>query len=454
MDGTQPEQIVIETDKAWYLYVGEIKAAGLNRLLNGALAGRYGKTARCIHIVPDVLSHYPPGHFLVVNPDTGSPGSGLDHPRSVRLPAAVFAAHVSADIRVIELVRQILEVQGEVLVSVFESRKELVMGDFVTVIGPDPILAEEINNKLNQREIASGLGLSLPDGGVFHDRDGAMEYAATVFDGGGLVFVSGAYSAGGSNSIIASSINQVEGKFDESDGVLLVTEYIEHDYDPTVLGIVAGEREVYIASTADQDIRGTRFTGSMFPTVLNGDTVFRLKEMTRTVGYHLGTMGYRGCFGCDFIVDRSGQIFFIEINARKQGTTMETALTMKRKLPEHPSFPELEMSAVLDGSFPDGVTEMDSTEGPIFWGTYNYKAETDLAVEGYVPPVLDEEELFTKAESGKAGYIVVEHVGPDTSIAAGGFLARVISVGGSREEVLEGLSRGKEEIRQSLRTGS
>jgi hypothetical protein len=355
---------------------------------------------------------------------------------------------------VIELVRKICSMQEDVLVNVFESRKELVLGDSVKVIGPDPVLAEEVNNKLNQREIASGLGLSLPDGGVFHDMASAMDYSATVLKGGGRVFASGAYSAGGSNSIVASSLDQIENRFNESDGSLLVTEYIEHDYDPTVLGIVAGEREVYIASVADQEIRGTRFTGSMFPTVLDRETVIRLKEITRTVGYCLGKMGYRGCFGCDFIVGRSGQVFFIEINARKQGTTMETALTMKQRSPDHPSFPELELSAVLEGTFPEGVIEMDSTEGPIFWGTYNYKAETDLAVEGYVPPVLDEEKLFTQAESGRAGYIVVEHVGPDTSIAAGGFLARVISVGGSREEVLEGLSRGKEEIRQSLRTGS
>ena len=117
MDDPQPEQIVIELDKSWYLYVGEIKAAGLNRLLNGTLAGRYGKPARCIHIIPDVLSHYPPGHFLVVNPGTGSPDGGLDHPRNVRIPPSVFAAHVSSDVRVIELVRKIREVQGEVQLS-------------------------------------------------------------------------------------------------------------------------------------------------------------------------------------------------------------------------------------------------------------------------------------------------------------------------------------------------
>jgi hypothetical protein len=163
-------------------------------------------------------------------------------------------------------------------------------------------------------------------------------------------------------------------------------------------------------------------------------------------------MGYRGCFGCDFIVDRSGKIHFIEINARKQGTTMETALTMQQRLPGHPTFPELEMAAVLEGSFPAGLVEMDSTKSPICWGTFNFKAESDLYVKGYVPVFLEEEELFAQAETGKTGYIVVEHVGPEASIAAGGFLARVIAVGGCRREVIEGLRKGREEIRQSLRS--
>jgi hypothetical protein len=449
MEEPLQEWIRIDPDESWFLYVGEVKAAGLNRFLVDSISQRYGKPAHCIHIVPDVLAHYPQGRFLVVNPRARLPGCGNGKRYNTRIPASLFAAKVSNDPRVMELVRRILDIQGEVLVNVFESRKELKLGEGVSIIGPDPVLAETMNNKLNQREIASNLDLPLPCGGAFHDPSEAFACAKTVLNRGSRVFVSGAYSAAGSNSIIASSIRQIEERFGNTEGGLLVTEYIDHDHDPTVLGVVASDREVYIASVADQEIRGTRFTGSTFPTILDRATTLRLKEMTRTVGRRLGEMEYRGAFGCDYIVDRAGKAYFIEINARKQGTTMETVLTMAGRLPEFPSFPELELAAALGERFPGGLEEMDSTQGAVFWGTYNHKVEKDLHVEGYVPPAMDEVELFARAAAGGAGHIVVEHVGPDTRIAAGSFLARVIAVGGSRSEVIEGLKEGEKEILRS-----
>ena len=59
---------------------------------------------------------------------------------------------VSADEVVRDLVQKILDVQGELLINVFEASSELSFAadDRVKIIGPDPQVALSMNNKLHQ----------------------------------------------------------------------------------------------------------------------------------------------------------------------------------------------------------------------------------------------------------------------------------------------------------------
>ena len=453
MGESNNNEIGVNTDRSWFLYVGEIKAAGLNRFLVEPLSRRYGKPAECIHIVPDVLAFYPDDIFLVVGP--GSDQAGPDSPgrKNSRISAPQFASMVSGDEVVKALVQQILDMQGELILNVFEAFSELSLADDdrVKIIGPDPQVALSMNNKLHQYEMAASLGIPIPKGSVCTDFSEAISYASGIFSRDCRAFVSGAYSAGGSNSIVVSTSKEITTRFEETSGGLLVTEFIEHRHDPTVLGIIAGENDVYIASVADQNINGTRFMGSTFPTVLGEETVSKLKEITRIVGNHMGSQGYRGVFGCDYIMDEQGEVYFIEVNARKQGTTMETTLAMIHNLPGKPTFPELEMMAVLEGRLPDGLEEMDSTKGPLCWGTYNYKAVDDSMVKNYVPLSMDEESLFAEAMAGRGGHIVLDHVGPQTHITAGGFIARVVAAGPTPDDVRKGLKAGARQVHTSIK---
>ncbi len=442
----------ISGDRIWFLYVGEIKAAGLNRFLTGPISNKAGKPAECIYIVPDVLGEYPEGRFVVINPVAVLAGNEAGKRCCVRTPVPEFAAQVSGDPQVKDLINRILAVQDELLVNVFEMSPYLDLGKDkpITVIGPEAELAHTLNNKLLQYRMAGELGIPVPSGGTFETLPEALAFAQEVFSSGGRVFASAGYSAGGSNSIIADSKTPIEDRFGSQTDGLLVTRFMEHHHDPTVLGIVANEDDVYIASVADQDIVGTRFTGSSFPTVLETETVATLKEYTRTIGRAMGGMGYRGAFGCDFIVTTEGQVLFIEINARKQGTTMETALTMLSALPGHPSFPELELWAVLNGVFPDGLVEMDSTVSPLAWSTYNYKADREVAVTECITPVMGEESLFERASSGKGGCVIMDHVGPDTHVDKGVFIARIIAAGTDRQAVKKALEEGVREVDRTV----
>ncbi len=455
MDNQPLKNIEIDPNTYYFLYVGEVKALGLNHFMLRPFQKLHGKPVEFIGIVPDVLAQYPHENIMVVNSEAEQIFQRTGRRHNVRIPAGKFAEEVSGSRDVTNLADEILGNQGELFINVFESRCELGLTDDsrIKLIGPDPRLANVFNNKITQYQMALALGIPVPSGKGCSTLADAIDTAGIYLNAGGKVFVSGEYSAAGSHSIIAGSMQEIRDRFPDPDEKLLVTRFVEHSHDPTVLGLVAGEDEVYIASVADQNVDGTRFRGSTYPTVHGPETVQELGEMTRTIGLYLGGEGYRGAFGCDYIVDYNGEVLFIEINARKQGTTMETTLTMSHSLPGHPFFPELEFYAATGKGLPEGVQEMDAAGGRISWGTFNYKTETDVLVTCDVDSKTRERDLFSSVVKGSGvdqGYAVEDHVGGGVALNAGGFLCRIVAASDRLEAVHQSLRTGIDEVTVTL----
>ena len=59
--------IELDPDRAYFIYVGEIKAYGLNPFLIPVLEQIYRRPVDCIAIVPDVLASYPYSNLAVLN---------------------------------------------------------------------------------------------------------------------------------------------------------------------------------------------------------------------------------------------------------------------------------------------------------------------------------------------------------------------------------------------------
>jgi hypothetical protein len=265
--------------------------------------------------------------------------------------------------------------------------------------------------------------------------------------GGNAVFVSLERSAAGANSMIVRQIEQIEEKFAEDrDETFLLTEFIPHVSDPTSLGVVINEDDVYIAGTADQKINGTKFEGSIYPSALSPAIQEKVLSLTRKVGQQMAALGFRGIFGCDFVVTQEGEVYFIETNPRKQGTTMEFCCMLERSISaEAPNLPELEYYAVKYSQRAPHAKEPDSAAPRIYWETYNYKLREDVCVHAYLPQYNNEREMFENIVKRKIEkeYMVVEHTGEDFFVKKGSFLGRVISVGKNYRDIHMGISMGK-----------
>jgi len=446
--------IELDPDRAYFIYVGEIKAYGLNPFLIPVLEQIYGRPVDCIAIVPDVLASYPYSNLAVLNSKSYQYHLSTGLLVNCRPSPGEFANEVSSSFLAQELLKTILREQDFVFIHMFASRPEmnLIDGEKVLLLGPDPTLAHHFNNKIIQYQMACQLRIPVPEGFCCNCLEEALDSAQSFFRSGEEVFVSEAYSAAGSNSAFVCNCEEIQERFIETEQPYLVTRRVPHSHDPTVLAVVANEEDVYVASVADQKMEENRFRGSTFPTVLNKDRVEQIKEYTRVVGRYMGAQGYRGIFGCDYIVDDSGQIYFVEVNARKQGTTLESTLTMLHRLPGHPSLPEIEFCTITRGKLPRGLIEMDSTESDLCWGTYNVKCQEDVLAIRDIPRLRNETEAFRRVSASAEDLtcaIVEDYVGAGVHQRAGGFVGRCISVGKTLSGVQQTLEEKEREVKSS-----
>lgn len=442
----------LEKDVTYFLYVGELKNYGLCTFLKEALSRIHKRPFDFIAIVPDVLEQYNYKNIIAINPELDTCRERYNTHVSCRASAGEFVSTVSDDLKIRALAETLAQKQGHLFLYMYESLAEMTLDDIdgVSILGPKKEVAQHCNNKSFQM---SSLKETVPvvEFKTLNGYESLIQTCETLFntwtDG---IFVTQEYSAAGINSIVAQSIQDIKDKFKGQEVPYLITRFVPHIADPTVLGVVASPEEVYIAGVADQRIQGgNRFTGSTYPSTLSKSLHNQLSNHTRTVGAWLARQGYRGIFGCDYIVTDTDEIRFLEINARKQGTTLEFCCTLEQNLPAGtPMLPELEYYAVEHGTFPEGTLEPNGNTKDIHWGTYNYKIHEPVTTSGYIPQAVWERESFKKIGDQELlkDYLILEHTGSDLLVTQGSFIARVVALGHDHQSVTQGIEQGKKII--------
>jgi hypothetical protein len=449
-------EYILESNVEYFLYIGELKNYFLNSFLAESLSRIHSRKFDFIAIVPDVHEKYFQKNLIVLNPDAQTILREQGYRVCCRLPGREFMSAVSKNEFIIDLVQRLKSKQDQVFIYMYESLPEMTLDKIpgVSILGPDSFTAHEINNKIYQFNRLSEI-LPMPEHRICDNLETLINDSARLLkvwtDG---IFVTEEYSAAGAKSIVAHAIDEIKDKFQEKKRRYLISRFIPHKYDPTVLAVAANENDVYVAGVADQRIeQENRFTGSTFPTELSEEITNQLVRCTRKAGKWLASNGYRGIFGCDFIVDNSDNILFLEVNARKQGTTMEFCCTLEQSLPANaPNLPELEYFAVTQKKFPDNTVELFGNPKNIHWGTYNYKIPRMVRTKFHIPQQIIEREAFKKIADGEVSkdYIVLEHTGSDFIVAQGAFVGRIVALGSDSASVKEGIAEGRKILEKSI----
>jgi hypothetical protein len=447
---------LIQEDTEYFLYIGELKNYGLSNFLREAFTRIFNRKFDFIAIVPDVFEQYNYDNIIVINPLIRTYACRFGSNVNCRVSSRDFVKAVSQSRQVGALIKRLLNRQKSLYLYMYESLPEMTLDEIpgVSILGPGKAVAHRLNNKIYQ---FLHLNSFLPVV-EFHICDGFASLMETVGrlwqDWSEGIVVSLEYGAAGINSFLARKPEDIFNRFRREDHRYRITRYVPHLWDPTVLAVAASEDEVYIAGVADQRIvDGTRFTGSVFPSTLPASLIEKIREYTRGVGGWMASEGYRGIFGCDYVVTREGDIRFLEINARKQGTTLEFCCTLEQSLPAGaPNLPELEFYAVTEGVFPANTSEMDGNPKNLYWGTYNYKIKDPVYTASYIPQSVQEREAFRRVANGKLkkDFMILEHTGADFIVAEGSFIGRIVALGHDYMSVDQGLDQGRRTIELTI----
>lgn len=446
----------LEKNTHYFLYIGSIKNYGLNIFLKEALSKIYNRKFDFISIIQDVFAQYSYPNLMVVNPLIKEFSRTHGGKASCRVPTKIFLSSVSNNQRVQELVQKLLDRQKKLYIYMYESMPEMNLDQLpgVSIIGPDSKISERLNSKIFQYKTCENL-LPIVDYRICEGLDELLKSTDKLWSNWSEgIFVSEEYSAGGLKSIVAHNSDDILKKFEDKKQIYLISRYIPHDSDPTVLGVVANENDIYIAGIADQFIEhDTQFVGSMFPTVLEETLITQLEQHTRKAGQWLAREGFRGIFGCDYLVDSRGEIYFLEVNARKQGTAMEFCCTLENTLPKGSAMlPELEYYAVFQERFPENTVEMQNNFKKIHWGTHNYKTHGIVNTGSTISCLGSERKAFRQLAENRVNQdvLIFDHIGNGLVVAEKSFLARIVALGKNRSIVLKGLEQGKKEIESTI----
>ncbi len=446
----------LKKDTHYFLYIGSIRNYGLNLYLKEALSKIYHRPFDFISIVQDVFARYPYPNMMVVNPLVKDFSRRHGKNGSCRLITKDFMSCVSTDPDVLQLVEQLLKRQKKLYLYMYQSVPEMTLNQCpgVVIIGPDSKISETVNSKIFQYESLEE-HFPIPDYRVCVGLEALIKTTDPLWekwtDG---IFVSEEYSAGGLKSIVAHGADDILKRFGDKQQNYLISRFIPHKDDPTVLGIVANEKDIYIAGVADQFIEhGTRFVGSVFPSNHQKMVMTRLEQYTRRAGQWLAREGFRGMFGCDYLVDSMGHIYFLEVNARKQGTATEFCCTLENTLPKDSAMlPELEYYAVFQEKFPEHAVEPHNHSKTIHWGTHNYKTPGIIHTGATIFEHRSERDAFRRLAGNRMEQeiLILDHIGPNFVVAEKSFLARIIALGKDRAGVLKGLDQGKKDVESTI----
>ncbi len=442
-----------DKNKHYFLFISELKAYGIGYFFKEAIAKVLGlkkSNIEFITIAPDVFEQYNYDNLIIINE--------LCDKQNRRKKHHEFIKDISKSSYIDSIIDSILRNQDELFIYMFESSRYMTLNkrDGVILIGPDSSIVETLSNKIALYDIFNQI-VPMANYSIAYGYDDLLKSSEKLMNQTkNPLFISLELSAAGANSIIANSIEDIKNKFSSNkDDTFLVTEFIDHISDPTSLGVVINEKEVYVAGVADQRIDGTKFKGSTFPSKMSQKVQQDIIDMTRVVGKKMGELGYRGIFGCDYIVTAKDEVFFIETNPRKQGSTMEFCCALKTMLPLGvPNLPEIEFYAVTESRRPPRMREPDFFKTDIFWGTYNYKIDNKLTTHSYLPQQRGEIEMFLSVAKNKIRkeFMILEHIGQDFFVNEGSFLGRVIATGKSYKDVDDGIEMGRRMINYTVKS--
>jgi predicted ATP-grasp superfamily ATP-dependent carboligase len=226
----------------------------------------------------------------------------------------------SKSVEIKQLTEQLIKKQGQVFVLGFTSVWLDLDNPNVKILGPLPEVSAQYDAKAEHYRIFEKLGMETIETtvykGIQHLREDQTEYP---------FFLSAMYSSGGIESKAIFTAEDLEAYYSHLRPInkaepLIAARYIDDIVlAPNSSGIVTSEKDVTVVCVSDQILRNNQYMGNIYPSRASKTHLQQIHNMTITVGKYLAKHGFRGLYGLDFLITKSGKCYPVDLNPRRQG---------------------------------------------------------------------------------------------------------------------------------------
>ncbi len=294
----------------------------LNQRWAAGLEKRFGKSFKPIYVLPFYHGqHFEEDNYIVLNErlSTFHKQMGRKDILNLSYPEDLNKQFSESDfIRV--LTHKLIKKQGRVFVLSFTSVWLDIDNPKVTILGPDSVVAAKYDAKIEHVRTFKKLGMETIKTTVYNDiqelRDKQKEYP---------FFLSGMYTSGGIESRVIFTSEDFESYYANLRPVnqmqpLIASRLVEDIVlAPNSSAIITGKDQTTMICISDQILRNNHYLGNIYPSRTKPTELKMIQDMTIKVGNYLSRKGFRGLFGMDFLITKSGHCYPVDLNPRRQG---------------------------------------------------------------------------------------------------------------------------------------
>lgn len=318
----QISEDIAKDENYYFISLLSDRFASLNDRWAAALKKRFGKNFKPIYILPhrhnDIFIE---DNFAILNKQQQHLNA---HSGAKKLIYLIYPEDLNKQFSESKFCQELLDTlvkkQGTVHVLSFTSVWLDFKSSNIKVLGPEPNIAGHYDNKIEHVKLFKKLRLPINKVTIY-DNFEQLKRRHKEFP----FFISAAYSSGGIESQAIYTPEDLDIFYFglrpvNKDLPLIAARQIKDIVlAPNVTALVHEKDETTFINISEQLLRGNNYMGNIYPANVSKHHFKIILESTMAIGNHLSREGFRGLFGCDFLITASGECFPVDLNPRRQG---------------------------------------------------------------------------------------------------------------------------------------
>jgi predicted ATP-grasp superfamily ATP-dependent carboligase len=222
-----------------------------------------------------------------------------------------------------DIIKSLIKKQNEVFIYSFTSYGLDFKDERVRVFGPNYKIVEKYDNKIEQIKLFKNLKLSVNETKIYNSFEDIKKIRDKIDY---PIFISPSFTSGGAENKIIFKEEDLDSYYLKLRKINLNKKFFVAKYikdvvsSPNSTAIVCGKNDTRLILISNQILRGgMKHLGNVYPFETTKKINDIISDSTIKIGNYLSKIGYRGLFGCDFIVDKKENCYIVDLNPRRQG---------------------------------------------------------------------------------------------------------------------------------------